>query len=61
MLRVDSFATIQQPEKTVVSMEGVKGLFAVPSGPFTCAASGDIQVDMGVFLPFLHIASGDSF
>ena len=44
MLRVDSFATIQQPEKVVMSMEGVKGLFTVPSGPFACAASGDIQV-----------------
>lgn len=53
MLRVDSFATIQQPEKMVVSMEGVKGLFTLPNAPFSCTISSDIQVDIGThFLCF---------
>ena len=44
MLRVDSFATNKQPEKVVVSVEGVRGLLTVPNAPFACVKSIEIQV-----------------
>ena len=44
MLRVDSLAADQQPDKTVVSIEGLKGLFIVPGAPFSCAKSFEIKV-----------------
>ena len=44
MLRIDSLAADRQPDKTVVSMEGLKALFIVPGAPFSCAKSFDIKV-----------------
>lgn len=44
MLRVDSLAADQQPDKTVASIEGLKGLFIVPGAPFSCAKSFEIKV-----------------
>ena len=44
MLRVDSLVADKQPDKTVLSMEGIKGLFIVPGAPFSCTKSLDIQV-----------------
>ncbi|KAK4026287.1 hypothetical protein OUZ56_015296 [Daphnia magna] len=43
MLRVDSLAADQQPDKTVASIEGLKGLFIVPGAPFSCAKSFEIK------------------
>ena len=44
MLRIDSLAANQQPEKAVVSAEGIKALFIVPGAPFGCGKSFDIKV-----------------
>lgn len=44
MLRVDSLAADHQPDKTVVSIEGLKGLFIVQGAPFSCAKSFEIKV-----------------
>lgn len=51
MFRVDSLAADQQPDKTVVSIEGLKGLFIVPGAPFSCAKSFEIKV-LSFFLTF---------
>ena len=44
MLRVDSLAADVQPDKTVFSTEGLKGLFIIPGAPFSCAKSFEIKV-----------------
>lgn len=44
MLRIDSLAADQQPDKTVASIEGLKGLFIVPGAPFSCVKAFDIKV-----------------
>lgn len=44
MLRIDSLATESLPEKTLVSFEGLKGLFIVPSAPYNCVKSSDLAV-----------------
>jgi hypothetical protein len=53
MLRVDSLAADHQPDKTVVSIEGLKGLFIVPGAPFSCAKSFEIKV-MSISCTFLN-------
>ena len=44
MLRIDSLAADQQPDKTVFSTEGLKALFIIPGAPFSCAKSFEIKV-----------------
>ncbi len=59
MLRIDSLAANRQPDKTVVSMEGIKALFIVPGAPFSCAKSFDIKVKFSfkryMYLSYLNI------
>jgi len=50
MLRIDSLAADRQPDKTVVSMEGLKALFIVPGAPFSCAKSFDIKVKISFLI-----------
>ena len=43
-LRIDSLVMERQPEKMLLTSEGIKGLFIVPGAPFSCAKSQEIKV-----------------
>ena len=41
-LRIDSLVMERQPEKMLLTSEGIKRLFIVPGAPYSCTKSQDI-------------------